>query len=370
MAAALLTALGTAVLAACAKPTSSTVRTVRVMTQNLYLGADLQPLLGASGKVLVTRAEAVYAHMHQVDFPARAQALARLIAAEHPDVVGLQEVARWQKLQVGQGGRPTVVETVDYLPILLAALRDHRVSYRAVAQDVGFSNVDRPLPITMDGLTTATFTDRDVILVRSDVPASQLRSAHPTSHRFTAKITVPAPGGGTVAIPRGWSSTDVTVRGAWFRVVDTHLEAFSPRGVCVRGTPSLQPPYVRNQQAAELAAAVRTSPLPVILLGDLNALLAEACDALPILLHAGLADAWAQAMPGVPAHTAGQTDDLTNVPSRLDHQVDYVLDSQAGGIAPIAFSGAVVGGALTDRTPSGLWPSDHAGMAISLHRKK
>jgi endonuclease/exonuclease/phosphatase family metal-dependent hydrolase len=366
---AMLVALGSGVLAACAKPTSSTAGTIRVMTQNLYLGANLQPLLGATGPDLVTRAAAVYAHMHQVDFPVRAQALARLIAGEHPDVVGLQEVARWQKLRVDMGGSTTVVETVDYLPILLAALRDHRLSYRAVAEDTEFSNVDRPLPITLDGRTTATFTDRDVILVRTDVPASQVRAAHPTSRQFKAKITAPAPGGGTVAIPRGWSSTDVTVRGASFRIANTHLEASSPRGVCVQGAPSLQPPYVRNQQAAELAAALRTSPLPVILLGDLNALPTEGCDALPILLHAGLANAWAEAMPGLPANTAGQTDDLNNVPSRLNHQVDYVLDSRAGA-APIPFTGTVVGGALADRTPSGLWPSDHAGMALSLHRTK
>jgi endonuclease/exonuclease/phosphatase family metal-dependent hydrolase len=279
-------------------------------------------------------------------------------------------VARWQKLHADTSGTWTAVETVDYLPILLAALRDHGLSYRAVAEDTEFSNAARPLPITLDGRTAATFTDRDVILARNDVPGSQLGTDKPTSHQFTAKITVPAPGGGTVAIPRGWSTTDVTVHGASFRIANTHLEASSPRGVCVNGAPSLQPPYVRNQQAAELAASLKTSPLPVILLGDLNALPTEACDALPILLHAGLADAWAQAMPGLPANTAGQTDDLNNVPSRLDHQVDYVLDSKAGGVDPVPLTGVVVGGAQADRTPSGLWPSDHAGMAISLHRTK
>jgi hypothetical protein len=73
-------------------------------------------------------------------------------------------------------------------------------------------------------------------------------------------------------------------------------------------------------------------------------------------------------MPGVVVHgarfTAGQTELLDNVPSKLDHRIDYVF-YQPRGIEAVAAE--VVGEELDDPTAAGLWPSDHAGVVATLH---
>ena len=69
---------------------------VTVMTQNLYLGSSLQPALAAETPAQFVGAVAlIYSTMLFTDFPARAAALADTIAAEQPDIIGLQEVSNW-----------------------------------------------------------------------------------------------------------------------------------------------------------------------------------------------------------------------------------------------------------------------------------
>jgi endonuclease/exonuclease/phosphatase family metal-dependent hydrolase len=152
---------------------------------------------------------------------------------------------------------------------------------------------------------------------------------------------------------RGWSSVDVKFLGKSYRFVNTHLEAFS--GV------------IRNLQAQELVAWMSGSPLPVVLVGDLNSLPTDLTGAYGIMLGAGFVDAWVETMGGVPGFTAGQAADLMNFPSLLDHTVDYVMHNEDGFVDGLAGSGDIIGEEVGDRTPSGLWPSDHAGVSVTLH---
>jgi hypothetical protein len=67
-------------------------RQVTVMTRNLYLGTDLNPILTApSLPALLVAVGAGWAQVQANDFPARARALADEIADSRPDLVGLQE---------------------------------------------------------------------------------------------------------------------------------------------------------------------------------------------------------------------------------------------------------------------------------------
>ncbi|MDH3684311.1 MAG: endonuclease/exonuclease/phosphatase family protein [Acidimicrobiia bacterium] len=342
---------------------------VTAMTQNLYLGANLQPLFGATGPELILESAAVYDHVLQVDFPARADAIAALVAEERPDLIGLQEVALWQKLQRNEDGTWVPVETIDYLTILLDALADRGLSYRAEAVNVNFTNETFPLPITFDLSTTATLTMRDAILVRERRHRPELRVIGSASGNYEATTLVPSPGDPSQPLPviRGWSYIDVRQRGGKrYRFVNTHLEAWSEADCDAVGRPSLAEPFVRNRQAAELVELLAGSPQPVVLSGDLNAAPDDPCDAFQIFRDAGFVDGWAEAMPGIPAPTAGQTDDLDNVPSTLDHQIDYVLFNRPDRLRAVPGSGEILGEELDDRTPSGLWPSDHAGLAVTL----
>lgn len=318
---------------------------VTVATYNLYLGADLTPLFAAEpGADPVALAGQVYEAMVRTNFSERAEVIAREIAEQSPALVGLQEVALWQTAPIAQPD--ALAPAYDFLAILLAELEDRGAPYEAVAANVNFSAA---LPIG-DALL-GSFTDRDVILARADPHDRRVRISNHTSRTFTAVLPVVV-AGQPIEVPRGWSSVDVWDRGRAYRFVNTHLEAFSAD--------------VRALQAQELAAWVGGSPLPVVLVGDLNTARGATADAYGILTGAGFVDAWVAAMGDAPGYTAGQAPDLMNLPSQLDHTVDYVLYQADACIAAIPRSGEVLGEEPDDRTPSGLWPSDHAGVAVTL----
>src|SRR3954447_22740662 len=70
---------------------------VKVMTRNLYLGADLTAGVQASGlQGLVDAAGQILSQVDQNRFQVRAKGLAAEIVKADPDLVGLQEVALWR----------------------------------------------------------------------------------------------------------------------------------------------------------------------------------------------------------------------------------------------------------------------------------
>jgi endonuclease/exonuclease/phosphatase family metal-dependent hydrolase len=317
-------------------------RQLTVATYNLYLGADLTPLFAASTpEELVQRAGQVYANVVKTDFPARARAIAELLAEDPPDIAGLQEVALWETGPIGGPLRPSY----DFLRLLLAALARHGLAYRPVAVNTNFSG---ELPIS--ATTAARFTDHDVIIARADLPGSRLKVRHPRSANFAAELVVPtAIPGLSFRVPRGWSSVEVTARGRTVRFANTHLEAFSAA--------------IRNLQAAELAAELAGSRHPVVLVGDLNSTPDDAAGAYGTFAGAGYADAWVVVHGPQGGFTSGQSELLDNFPSLLDHRIDDVL-YQPGRVT--AAAAAVTGEEPDDRTSAGLWPSDHAGVVATL----
>jgi endonuclease/exonuclease/phosphatase family metal-dependent hydrolase len=318
-------------------------RQLTVASYNLYLGADLTPLFSATSPAdLVQRAGQVYANVVKTDFPARAEAIAKLLAANPPDVAGLQEVALWETGPIGGPLSPSF----DFLQLLLDALARHGLMYRPVAVNANFSG---ELPIS--ATTAARFGDRDVIIARADLPDGMLKVSDPESHNFAARLVIPtAIPGLSFTVPRGWSAVDLKVRGKTVRFANTHLEAFS--------TP------VRNAQGSELAAALATSTHPVVLVGDLNSRPDDMAGAYGTLEAAGYADAWSVVHGPNGGFTSGQSELLDNVPSLLDHRIDYVLFQPR---AVEALEADVIGDELNDRTFTALWPSDHAGVVATLH---
>lgn len=78
----------------------------------------------------------------------------------------------------------------------------------------------------------------------------------------------------------------------------------------------------------------------------------------------GFKDAWTanRHRPGGPGFTCCQAPDLRNAASSLTQRIDYVLSR--GRIHALAADR--VGENPADRTPSGLWPSDHADITSVL----
>jgi hypothetical protein len=339
-----------------------------VATYNIYLGADLNPLFGASDFVdLVGRAGQVYAAMEATDFPERAEAIADLMVEESPDVVGLQEVALWATAP-GTIQTPTAPFTVtyDFLDTLLDELAERGLPYEEVATNRNFNGT---LPISLGGApplfptsTWASFTDRDVIIVRSGLPERRLAvdESSVREENFDATLVIPTgvPEAPIFPVPRGWSSVDVTVKGSTFTFFNTHLEAFGGDAI-------------RNLQAEELADEVGASAHPPIVVGDINS--RPPCDgrntvAYNTLIDAGLVEVWPEVNPRGPcaeaSYTSGQAADLLNAESELDHRIDTIM------FDPTAFTALqadVIGEEQQDRTtPTGLWPSDHAGSTGKL----
>ncbi|HEY5675841.1 MAG TPA: endonuclease, partial [Myxococcales bacterium] len=133
-----------------------------VMTRNLYLGADLAPVLRArSEREFVAATTAGWAMVRKNDFRVRAEGLAAEIAACGPALLGLQEACIW-RTQAAPGGPSGMAW--DYVEDLVAALLGLGLAYAKVAQ-VELFDFQAP---TLDG-QEVRMTDRGVILARQDV---------------------------------------------------------------------------------------------------------------------------------------------------------------------------------------------------------
>ncbi|SRR6266705_988213 len=326
---------------------------LKVMTQNLYLGADISDGLAATDlSQLVAAATRQFAMVQATDFPERATAIADEIAATTPDLLGLQEAVLWRS-QTPADFSPTPNAThveFDYVQLLLDALAAKGLHYAPIPGATATNTdveVPRQLAASPPTYQDIRLTDRDVLLARTDLPASQLSVAGGTAAAFATQLSFPSPLLGSITILRSWVAADARLDGRTIRVVDTHLESLSDP--------------VNAAQGRELLQGPLSTPLPVVLVGDLNSA-APTGATYAQLTGAGLTDAWTAAKAKDPGLTCCQQEDLRNPASRLDQRIDFVMYRGAFEPQTISLMGARPG----DRTPAGLWPSDHAGVYAKL----
>lgn len=305
---------------------------VSFLTWNIYLGTDFAPLINASPQQIPERVTQVFRLFLATDFPVRAKAIAREIESKKPDLIGLQEAVRWELFIPTFG---TV--TYDFIDILLKELDERGLNYKVAAQNKGF---ERELPDSNGNLVR--FLDRDVILVQKDKNFKVIRRQEAN---FQTNLIVPV-GGQPVTILRGWSSIDVKIDGQVFRMINTHLE------------PAFE--AIRNAQANEILQGPANTRLPVFITGDLNAI--PNSTTYNLFINAGFHDVWSQVGKG-PGFTCCQAPDLLNAVSMLNRRVDYILFKNGWE----SIEAELVGESQKDRTKTGLWPSDHAGVSASLN---
>jgi endonuclease/exonuclease/phosphatase family metal-dependent hydrolase len=317
---------------------------LRVMTYNLYLGANLVPIFEAPPDQVVAEVKEAWHHVRATNFRLRAEAIADLITEEHPDLAGLQEVSLWQTAPIDD---PTDLTTkYDFLGLLLNELQQNRTPYEAVATNPFGSGA---LPVSEDQLVR--LTQRNVIIAPADRDEDVFTVTNPVSRVYAARIPLTILGQ-RFDITRGYATVDAWFHGSWVRFATTQPEAYSV--------------LVRQLQAIELASALSTSPYDVIIAGDINSERDFTGDSYQILIGAGYTDSWLETMPGVDGFTATFGDDLVGPPSDLDHTVDYVLRTTDGSLDGIDGSGEIVGEEIDDQTTTGWWPSDHAGVVESI----
>lgn len=349
---------------------------IRAMTQNLYIGAEVLSIAQAPGLCeLMAAADAAVEQVLANDFSQRAEALARLIAAENPEVVGLQEVFQ---VILSDPQTLTPFHFDDYLGMLLAALSAEGANYYAAQ-----TRMSTPITVPADSdgdcdpsgpsLAAAdyfgTIVDRDVIICRDDVACAGGAAAN---FQFNASADTP---GGPIVIERGWVSTVATVRGRAYRVVNTHLE--------VSGNESFR--IVQSLQALEFGATLdflSADGRPQVVLGDFNSDDApgpvdcggfQPCfSGYEVMAAAGFVDAWlARGRKAGDGFTCCQDADLRNAESAHSARIDQVWArgsaNHYGGPEVRGVRASVLGAAQADRSePDGLWPSDHAGVSADL----
>ncbi len=347
--------LGIVVLDGCDTPG---VGRITVMTRNLYLGTNLDPVINATPAQLPTAVAELFAHVQATNFAERAGRLADEIAATRPDVIGLQEVALYRRQSPGDaidgGTTPATTPVIDFQQLLLDSLAARGLPYVSAATRTG---LDLEVPMATGTAPSGPrfddirFTDRDVILARGDLPTSQPQAAD-----FSAQALVTV-GGVVIHIPRGWVSVLTAAGSTTIRVVNTHLEVQA-------GAP------VQEAQAEELIRLLGGDTRPILLVGDFNsAANVVQTRSYGLLTGSGFTDTWAQAHPGDPGPTCCQAADLMNSVSTLDQRLDFVFWHQGSSLWRGGFDNVgveIVGDAPAGRTASGLWPSDHAGVVATL----
>lgn len=339
---------------------------VTVMTWNIYVGADVDVVLSAAAEEVPFKVAEPFQMVQQTNFPERAEAIARQIRRSRPHLVGLQEVSLIRRQSPGDFliGNPNPAEEVvyDYLEILMAALKAQGLHYKVAGR---VQNADVELPMLVDPQPPAfddvRLTDFDVVLARDDVQVSEVTEAN-----YQARLIIPFGADPqnpdfVIEIPRGFVAVTARVGRKTYRFANTHLE---PAGI-----PQLLP--IQLGQAQELAAALQEATDPVILLGDFNSR-ATSGETYQFLVSEGYVDVWTRnLLPGQgPGYTNPHDADLRNDEIKLNQRIDLIFvrnklrfrDRQV--IGPVF--AYVVGDEFRDRTSSGLWPSDHAGVVARL----
>jgi hypothetical protein len=172
-------------------------RVMTVMTQNIYLGSALTPVLEAQTlEEFVGAVAVVYGTMLFTDFPARAGAIAATIDQHRPDIVGLQEVSLWTS--TGPGAPPTL----DFLQILQANLAARGLNYVVASVSDNAEIGPAPQVFICDVFLACSITlnDRDVILVNAD--NTDLVVTGSDNGLYVAQLTLQTPAG-PVSFDRG-----------------------------------------------------------------------------------------------------------------------------------------------------------------------
>lgn len=338
-------------------------RSIDVMTVNLYIGGDVFSVLALNPTApdymsnLVATVTTTFYEIISSQPEIRLQGVADAIAARGPDMVAVQEASliRMQSpgdILIGNPESATDV-VVDYLGMLVAAL-EARGEHYAVASYVQNMDVEMPMMNLQTGVyDDVRLTDRDAILVRTDMPHGQLHVTNPQNGNFSAALPIPSIG---LTVPRGWCSVDAFVRGRRFRFICAHPE--------IQLFPSVQ-----MAQVAELLSGPANVDMSVIIAGDFNTdpLGRDGTATYGMFGSWGFKDAWAESHPFDPAGglTWGHDEFLADPYTDFIWRLDLVL-YKGKGIEP---ANANVLDMYLNRTDYPLWASDHAALQARFRLK-
>ena len=365
--------------------------TVKVMTRNLYLGADIFQVLAAAqnpdpalgGLDVPIAVATLFKTVQYTNFPERAKAIAKEIWMTRPHLIGLQEVSLWYTqspsdffVLTSEGPVPNPFQTpagdlvYDYLTILLeelAALGLHyEVAEVAINADVEMPMLTRfsqgELPLFDD----LRMVDRDVILVRKDV---HILDTEWGNYKDSVIETI---GGVTLEFKRGWAAVDAKVCGKTYRFVNTHLE--------IAAEPDSGFRWIQSKQMQQLLEMLDTERKPILLVGDFNSspehepgqfcLSEDLCFGytppyMQATMDADYLDAWELIFWPRDGYTSSFDEFVSDSTAELYERIDLVLlkpkKKEIESVIAIT-----TGDTPFSMTPGDLWPSDHAGVVARI----
>jgi len=354
---------------------------IKVMSRNIYLGADIFPVIATAQQqaelppeqqnplAIPLAVSEVFQTVQATNFPERAQALADEIERRRPHVIGLQEVSQWfigpADSLVG-GTSPATDVVYDYLDILMAALAERGLDY-TVASSIDNADLELPMVTGTDATGYPTFADirlhdRDVVLVKN---TSNVSFTNEYSANFTTNGTTSI-GGTTIEFTRGYNMIDVNVKGADYRFVNTHLEVGG-------GEPYSSLQAIQMNELLQVITATTVAEMPVVLVGDFNSspedVPFESAFGLgtlyPPYLQAvgtGYNDLWLSKKKPKDGFTCCFAAAVSDEDAELYQRIDHIfIDAKGREIAKL--KAKVLGDSNADMTDeSGLNPSDHAGV--------
>jgi len=312
---------------------------ITVMTQNLYLGADTNPILKAP--TISDLQKAILAAVDSVsknNFPLRAKAIASEVAARRPLLIGLQESEIVSESDVPQ--------PLNYADTLIDALKAQGLNYTYTIPGVGAAvHTGLTLDSTVAGIPGFTVTDQEIVLVRTDDPNFTVKSI--SAPTFANDVTVVSPLLGQFTLKRGYVLVNASLDGVPFQFVSTHLAETHD---------ALEPAEV-----GEILTVLGTTDEPQIVVGDFNARPDESCgDNIPCGPEKMIAVGFTDTGAGL-GSTCCQSPTLDNPVSSLNNRYDYIFERGFHAIS----SAALVGDQPFEKVRP-LWPSDHAGVTATI----
>ena len=332
---------------------------IQVYSQNVYPGFNIDAVEAAFGQSPEAAVMALTNGLLVLDatnWRERAARMALEIEARDPDVIVLSELVSvkregFQAVSGFLGGTPFEPlapywsalpdRTTDFLPIFTEELIKRGLHYNLV-DTLRLTDVTIPIP-GFPVTVAAQYIDRDAMFARADVQVDAV-----TTDTFAVSLQSIA------TQTRGWIAADVQVHGKPWLVVGTHP---APSWVEAGETPHI----------TELLGAVAGATRPTIIAGDLNLLPTSA--EYGQLAAAGFVDLWTLRNGSSPLRATcchGDDETLRDANDGLEKTIDYVMARAIPGyaIGPVQFT--IFGDNLTERTATGMWPSDHAGLFAQL----
>ena len=237
---------------------------IKVMSRNLYLGADVGVAL-AKIPNMPAAAQFMWDQVQKTDFSQRKKILADQIRSESPDVIGIQEATIWYCKAHFWSGK---TEVFNFTQELLAELGgDYIIAEKdgTQANNPGYSIGPIPFltkvhdPKTFQSLfgqndADCGFQIGDALLIKKSL-AQYVNQVGNSEYKAVYKV-VPT----LMEIYRGYSWADITVQGTNVRFVTTHLESLWDANKVPKAA----------DQARQLVDDLKNTKSPIVVIGDFN----------------------------------------------------------------------------------------------------